>query len=195
MKWSQPGRVAFLLAGMLLLGACASPRPVNFQPPPLHHTGPDIQIADIDVLAVTPAMDEFLHRYILPYPNSHTKIELLYQTALPSGVLDFNYDESLTLTAAEAFEMHSGNCVGFANMMVALARRAGLKAYYQEIYKEPEWSMNQDTLFLVKHVNVVVQTAGMNYILDVSGLRFGKSAHRQIVDDNYAKAFYLNNLG
>jgi len=192
---SLPGKAAFLLAGLLLLGACASPRPINFQPPPLRHAGPEIQIADVDVLAVTPEMDEFLQRYILPYPNSHTKIQLLYQTVLPSGVLDFDYDESLTLTAAEAFEMRSGNCVGFANMMIALARRAGLKARYQEIFQQPEWSMNEDTLFLVKHMNVVVETSSMNYILDVSGIQFGKSAHRQIVDDNYAMAFYLNNLG
>jgi len=191
----QPGKAAILLACMFLTGACASLQLANLQPPPLRHAGPEIQIADVDVLAVTPEMDQFLQRYILPYPNAHTKIQLLYQTALPSGVLDFDYDESVTMTAAEAFETHSGNCVGFSNMMIALARRAGMNAYYQEIIKQPEWSLYEDTLFLSKHVNVVVETPTRNYVLDVSGLQYGPRARQQIVDDSYAKAFYFNNLG
>jgi len=184
-----------LLVAMLLLGACALPQLTNLQPPPLRHTGPEIQIGDIDVLVVSPAMDEFLERYILPYPNSRTKVQLLYGTMLPSGVVDFDYNEPLTLTASEAFEKRSGNCVAFANMMIALTRRAGLKAHYQEIVKQPEWSMNEDTLFLVKHLNVIVETSRMDYVLDISGLRFSQSAQRRIVDDDYAKALYLNNLG
>ena len=141
-KSIRPGRTALLLAVWFLLGACASRQTVIPGPPRLVHSGPEVQIVDVDVLAVTPAMDEFLDRYILP-PNSQTRTHLLYQTVLDTGVLAFDYDESRTLTAAEAFDTHSGNCIGFSNMMVALAREAGLKANYQEITEIRVWAMNE----------------------------------------------------
>ena len=142
-----------------------------------------------------PRWTTFLERYILPYENSQTRVHLLYQTVLKSGVLGFNYDESRTLTAAQAFETRSGNCIGFSNMMIALARRAGLKASYQEIAELREWEMNDETVLLVKHVNVVVEGRRENYVLDVSGIQIGPNASRRLVSDHYAKALYLNNLG
>jgi tetratricopeptide (TPR) repeat protein len=191
----RPGRSALLLGGVILLSACASLQPVNPEPPRLQYPGPEIQIPEVDVLAVTPAMDVFLERYILPYTNSRTQTHLLYQTVLKTGVLGFKYDESRTLTAAEAFATRSGNCIGFANMMIALARRAGLKASYQEIAELRQWEMNDETMLLVKHVNVVVEGRRENYVLDVSGINIGPAALRRIVSDDYAKALYLNNLG
>jgi len=188
-------RGLFALAVTLALSACASRQLAEFDPPRLDHPGPEVQLTDVDVLAVSPAMEQFLARYILPYPNSQTKIHLLYQTMLNGGIIGFTYDESVTLTAAEAFETRSGNCVAFANMIIALARQAGLKAHYQEIVKFPEWSMNDDTVLLVKHVNVVVEGPGKDYVLDISGLQFGPEAQRRMVKDDYAKALYLNNLG
>lgn len=65
-------RVVVLLASILLLGACAYQRPTNLNPPPLHHDGPIVPVADVDVLALSPEMEEFLERYILIYSNKHT---------------------------------------------------------------------------------------------------------------------------
>lgn len=184
-----------MLFCMLMVGACATQQLSEFTPPRLQHPGPGVQIPDVDVLAVSPAMDQFLERYILPYKNPETKIQLLVESSLRNGVLNFDYDESQTLTAEEAFSTHSGNCVGFSNMMIALTRRAGLKARYQEITREPEWSMDEETMLLLKHLNVVVETARTDYVIDVSGLEISPNARRRIVEDNYAKALYLNNLG
>ena len=123
-----PGRVKLLLLGMLILGGCASIQPGKLTPPPLQIAGPAVQIEEVDVLAVSPAMEKFLQHYILKYSNPQTRLELLTSSVTSSGVLGFRYDESHTLTAAEAFEKHKGNCIGFSNMLVALARRAGLDA-------------------------------------------------------------------
>jgi len=189
------GRLILLLAGMLLLAGCASQQISNLKPPLLLHAGPEVQVADVDVLAVSPTMEEFLERYILPYPNRHTRLTLLMNAASANGVLGFVYDEGLTLTSAEAFDTRAGNCIGFANMLVALARRAGLKAEYQEVFRQPEWYSREDTVLLVKHINVVLESAGYTYVMDVSGVRFSPNVRRRVINDDYAKALYLNNIG
>jgi len=194
-RFSLPGRAMLLLAGMLLLSACASPQLAKFTAPSLLHAGPEVQLADVDVLAVSPEMEEFLEQYILQYANSQTRLYLLGNSMTSTGVLGFEYDDSSTLTAAEAFESRTGNCIGFSNMMIALARQAGLKASYQEIIRRPVWSSREDTVLLLKHVNVVIESRNFDYVMDLSDLRVNQMTQRRIVDDSYAKALYLNNLG
>lgn len=185
-----------LLLLAVYLSACSSAPPVRFDPPPpLLHEEARVQVNDVDVLEVTPEMDAFLEKYILPYNNSQTRLHLLSTAVNSSGVLGFEYDPGMTYTAAEAFEKRSGNCIAFANMMVALARRAGLKAAYQEIIRNPTWTSVDDTVLLVKHVNVVIESSKYTYVMDASDLEISQLAQRRIVSDNYAKALYLNNLG
>jgi Flp pilus assembly protein TadD len=191
----RSGRLKLLLAVTFMLTACASVNQGKLTPPPLNNQGAVVHVNDVDVLAVSPAMDEFLERYILKYSSSQTRLELLTSSVTSSGVLGFDYDESRTLTAAEAFETRSGNCMGFANMMVALARRAGLKARYQEVFRRPEWSDHEDdTVLLVKHINVVIETHRDIWVVDVSGIKIHPTARRRFIDDSYAKALYLNNI-
>ena len=191
----QSGSIVLLLAGMLLLSACASIHHEKLIPPPLQTDSPAVQVDDVDVLAVSPAMEEFLERYILIYPNKQTRLELLTSAVTRSGMLGFHYDEAETLSASEAFEKRAGNCIGFSNMMIALARRAGLNAYYQEVFRRPEWSdFEDDTVLLVKHINVVVETRVATWVVDVSGIKIHPTSRRRIIDDGYAKALYLNNI-
>lgn len=191
----SPGRLLFLLAVLSLLNACATVQTERITPPPLLNAGPVIQVDDVDVLAVSPEMDAFLERYISKYQNPRTRLDLLIRSVMVSGNLGFEYDESRTMTASEAFRTRSGNCVAFSNMIVALARRAGLEAEYQEVFLRPVWSDHlDDTVLLVKHVNVVVKSRQFSWAIDVSGVEIRPTDRRRIVDDGYAKALYLNNI-
>ena len=96
------GRLMLLLTGMLVLGACASTPLESVTPPPLKNAGPPVQVADVDVLAVSPEMEAFLDRYVLKYKNPHTRMELLITAVTRSGVLGFQYDETQTKTATGA---------------------------------------------------------------------------------------------
>lgn len=184
-----------LLAGILILSACASVQPEGVTPPPLRYPGPVVQVADVDVLAVSPDMDKFLERYVLKYSNPQTRLEMLVTAVVKSGVLGFDYDGTHTMTASEAFKSRKGNCVAFSNLLVALARRAGLDAHYQEVYLRPQWSdFEEDTVLLFKHVNVVVESKNMSWVVDVSRLDIRPTDRRRIVKDSYAKALYYNNI-
>jgi len=196
------GRIMVLLVGISMLSACVSMlsacvsvQPGNVTPPPLQYPGPVVQVDDVDVLSVTPAMDKFLERYVLKYSNPQTRLEMLLTAIIKSGVLGFEYDDSKTKTASEAFESRRGNCVSFSNLMIALARRAGLDAHYQEVFIRPDWSdFEDDTVFLYKHVNVVIKSGDDSWVIDVSGLDISPTDRRKIIDDSYAKALYLNNI-
>jgi tetratricopeptide (TPR) repeat protein len=185
---------AWLLV-ILLLVSCTPQGLVRHVPPPELLNARDIEVAAVDLLQLTPEMEAFLERYILPYNDSQTRLFMLTTAVTSAGVLGFEYDERRTLTAAEAFRMRTGNCVGFANMMVALARRAGLKAYYQEVIRNPEWTSDGETVLLVKHVNVVVESKKYTYVMDASNLNISPFAQRRLVSDRYAEALYMNNLG
>ena len=179
----------------LLLAGCATQPPAHLDPPPLRGDFPQVHVTDVDVMAVSPDMEAFLEKYILEYSNTHTRMTLLMDATSANGVLGFEYDNMHTLTSVDAFNRRSGNCIGFANMLVALARRAGIKASYQEVLRRPEWSTREETVLLVKHINVILEGAGYVYVMDVSGLRISPTARRQVISDNYAKALYFNNLG
>jgi len=189
------GRAMLLLVCTLMLGACASQQSKNPAPPPLLNHGPEVQVSDVDVLAISPEMVEFLERYVLKYSDKHTRQYLLMNSITPNGVLGFEYDAALTLTAKDSFERRTGNCIGFANMMIALARRAGLKAEYQEVLRRPEWSSHEDTVLLIKHINVLIYSPGYTYVVDVSGIKMNPNMRRRVIKDKQAKALYLNNIG
>ncbi|MCW8925685.1 MAG: tetratricopeptide repeat protein [Xanthomonadales bacterium] len=183
------------MSAVFWLCGCATQQLVNSQIPPLRVNEPVAQVADVDVVAVSPEMDAFLEQYILPYNSIHTRMTLLMDAVSGNGVLDFDYDDGFTLTSVDAFKTHAGNCIGFANMLVALARKSGIKASYQEVLRRPEWSTREDTVLLVKHINVILEGAGYTYVMDVSGIRISPAARRQVISDSYAKALYFNNLG
>ena len=183
------------LSVALTLGACTSQQSKRSAIPPLRIYGQVEQAPDVDILAVTPEMEVFLEQYVLPYRDARTRFNMLTLAVVSSGVLGFHYNETRTLTASEAFETRSGNCIGFANLMVALARKSGLTAKYQEVRRMAEWSSRADTLLLVKHINVVISGPGFSYVVDVSGLNFRSEAPTRLVSDAYAKTLFYNNIG
>lgn len=184
-----------VLTAVLWLAGCATQPPVSFELPPLRIDGPAVHVSDVDVLAVSPEMEAFLEKYVLAYPNMHTRMTLLMDAVSANGVLGFDYDDAYTLTSVDAFDARAGNCIGFANMLVALARKAGIKAQYQEVMRRPEWSTREDTVLLVKHINVILAGSAYTYVMDISGISISPLARRRVISDSYAKALYYNNLG
>ena len=180
--WS--GTLILFLVGTLMLGGCSSIQHESVTPPPLKDAGPEVQVNDVDVLAVSPAMEKFLERYVLIYGSPQTRLEMLTTAVSRAGALGFEYNETQTRNSSEAFKARAGNCVAFSNLMIALARRAGLVAHYQEVFLSPEWSEFADgTVLLVKHVNVVIETREMSWVVDVSGIKIKQTNRRRLVDD------------
>ena len=187
---SRLGAIACTFA----LTACTAPA-LRAPLPPLEHSGAPHGVSPVDTLALSPAMGRFLDQYVRPYPDPDTRVQLLAMAVSSDAMLGFRYDDRATYTASEAYEARSGNCVSYANLVVALARASGLRAHFQEVALESEWEERGDTLVLPRHINVVIETRRSAWVLDASGLKFGPEARRKKLDAAEALAVYYNNLG
>lgn len=187
-----------LLAAVLAAGltACASPALRDDPPIPPLSGHPPRTIADVDLLTTSDEMVEFTERYARQgHEEDAGKAWMLAYAALDPYLLDFSYDPLVTLPADEAFRARRGNCLTFSSLFVAMARSAGLSAWYQEVQIPPKWSAVNETLLVSKHVNAVVSEHGRKYIIDVSRRNPSPGERTRRLSDREATAQYFNNLG
>jgi tetratricopeptide (TPR) repeat protein len=183
-----------LLTG-LLAAACAS-SPFH-EPPAIPELTdqPRHEIPDVDLLAMTPEMEEFVARHSGRGSRWQNGTWTLAYAAMDPYLLDFDYDPHVTLPADQAFERGVGNCLSFSSMFVAMARKAGMKAYFQEVEIPPTWSNVEDNLLVSKHVNAVVYSEGHTFTVDVSRRKTREVEQTRRLSDAEARAQYYNNLG
>jgi Flp pilus assembly protein TadD len=186
-------RLPALFVAMLLAACSSVPQRQPAVPALLGHV--PIEIPDVDLLRLTPEMHEFTERHAKRSSDNAGKAWRLAYAALDPYLLDFDYDPMVTLPADEAFRTGRGNCLTFSSMFVAMARDAGLKAWYQEVILPPEWSAVNETLLVSKHVNAVVAEWGSRYVIDVSRRKKMPLEETRRMDDEEALAQYYNNLG
>lgn len=178
----------------MLLAACSSLPHKQPDIPPLAGHAP-LEIPDIDLLRLTPEMRAFTNRYAKRKADDSGKTWAFAYAVLDPSLLRFEYDPMVNLTADEAFRTGRGNCLTFSSMFVALARDAGLDAWFQEVIVQPDWSAVNEILLVSKHVNAVVAERGGRYVIDVSRRKKQPlEATRRLSDDEALAQFY-NNLG
>lgn len=177
-----------------LLIACA---PIDTRtpdiPPLLGHD--TVEVEEFDPLGLSPEMERFVQTQLSGRKNSETRAWRLAIAMLDPWSFDFTYDPQVTLTAEEAFRQRRGNCLTFSNMFVAMARSAGLDAWYREVDILPEWTNVDDTLLVSKHVNAEVHDRLNSYVVDVSRRQVQKGERARRLSDREAVAQFYNNLG
>ncbi len=183
-----------VLAMSVIISSCAVQTQRTTIFPPLENQ-PHVEIDNVDFLAVSASMKRFIGNYAPEDMDSGRKAWNLAYAALNPVLLNFDYDPSLTLTAADTFKRRSGNCLSFSNMFVAMAREAGLKAWFQEVKLPPQWTRVNKTFLVSMHVNVVVQGDRSDYVVDVSGVKRAKWIRIRKLSDAEAEAQYYNNHG
>lgn len=200
-KRPYPQRLAFSVGARALavtlalsLGACANQKPFGDPVASLH--GQVIPpITDFDFHAVTPAMEAFTAQHTGAKGSRDQRAGTLIWALTNEFMFPFAYDPGLTLSSVETFEQHSGNCLSFSSMLVAMARRAGLEAWYQEVEIPPQWQSVNRTLLVSMHINVVIQGNHDQWVVDISGKDSSKGRKVKRISDADAKAQYFNNQG
>jgi len=185
----------WLLALAMLLAGCTSVTPSE----PAADISPDallagtvlgkisedarvrVSIVDTDVLSLSPEMSAFVDQYVDRDANDYRKLhQLIY---------------ALIEELHDALPIY-GNCLSFTNMFVALARNVGLKVSYQEVDIPPDWTRNDGTFMLNRHVNVHVDLgqAGERIVdFNIGDLR--TTYDRRVISDDRALAHFYNNKG
>lgn len=190
--------IGFRLAGALILivslGACGSV-PVTVPDIPVLENQPRNEIPTVELLRVSPEIREFVRRHGGAEYATHSRAWSLAYAALDPYLLDFEYDPLLTLPADQAFKSGRGNCLTFSSLFVAMAREAGLEAWFQEVEIPPEWSNVNDTMLVSMHVNAIVRDRRNEYTVDVSRRKQQAVEKVRRLSDTEAAAQYYNNLG
>ncbi len=182
------------MTACIVLTSCATQTWHQPEIPPLGNL-PAHTVPDIDILAVSAEMTDFLDQHVPPGMRESDKAFALAYATLNSNFLAFKYDPAITLSAQDAFDQKTGNCLTFSNLFVALAREAGLRAWYQEVEVPQKWSSINETLLVNLHVNAIVQDRRTEYVIDVSSNKPGTDSHSRRISDQQAHAQFYNNLG
>jgi tetratricopeptide (TPR) repeat protein len=186
--------LALIAALSPMLSGCAHQAVGQITFPPLE-AQPERIIENVDILAVSDEMNRFLDRYAASDLDKNERAWSLVHALSDRMLMRFEYDSYLTLTAQQAFAQHTGNCLAYSSLVVALARAAGLKAWFQEVGVPPNWDSAEETMLVGKHINAVVQTPRGHYTLDVSGEELLDTYRKRKVSDAEATAQYYNNMG
>jgi len=151
--------------------------------------------ADADILELSPDMIQFLDEQVDRKENPYQQLKQLVYAVIGGGQFDLEYDGS-TLTAEETFHSRHGNCLSFTNMFVAMARRLGLRARYQEVEIPPNWSLAGQSFLISEHVNALVSFSNDDdAIVDFNYYGSESVFEMHVISDQRAFAHYYNNIG
>ena len=150
--------------------------------------------SDITPLATTPEIRQFAHATVRGNADPEQRIVALARGLISNDALGMKYQADATHTAAEAFQLGSGNCMGFANLLIALAREAGLNAQYELVSQWPDWDKVGNVLVSSLHMRVASRVAGKRLTFDFYPDPIEPTFSAHPVSDNDALAHHLNNL-
>ncbi|MGM9514148.1 tetratricopeptide repeat protein [Roseateles sp. DB2] len=160
-RLSAPLRLAGMALLLGLLQACATaPRSPLPLPPLLDEAlAPAAALPSReDLLALSPAMKEFLEQTVQPKVQAHGVKEGLLKALYRDGQLRLQYDAEKTRTAAETFADGRGNCLSLVLMTAAFAQELRLPVYFRSVLVDPQWSRSDSLIFQAGHVNLGLGT-------------------------------------
>lgn len=159
-------------------------------------SGPDsANDLDVDILALSPEMMDFLDRNVKVVGNRDEQLRRLARSVMNPGEFQLDYDDS-TRTAQDTFEIRRGNCFSFTSMFVAMSRYLGLEASYQEVEIPPNWSMSGQSYIFSQHINAYVDLLnGRTRVVDFNSYDYVIEHGSRKISDERAFAHFFNNLG
>ena len=164
---------------------------------PLAREAPNVDLADINMLAISPEMIAFINEYVDREARQADRLAQLLQAVLGGDRFSIAYDDS-TRTAESAFHNRRGNCLSFTNMFIAMARNVGLDAHYQEVEIPADWSLSGQTFLISEHINVLVDVrSALSRVVDFNSYQAAVDveADSVVISDARARAHYFNNIG
>ncbi|NNF52096.1 MAG: hypothetical protein HKN59_06630 [Gammaproteobacteria bacterium] len=150
---------------------------------------------DVNPLETSEELKAFVRKHAAGKASAKERMLALAKAVFSPDGLALTYNESATYTAAEAFAMAHGNCMGFSNLMVAAARELDISADYELMSNYSGWQRQGDLLVRTMHVRVVSQIRDQKLVFDFFPDPVSPGSWSRPLDDSQALAHHLNNLG
>ncbi|MEM1155673.1 MAG: transglutaminase domain-containing protein, partial [Pseudomonadota bacterium] len=153
------------------------------------------KLPELNLLAMDDAMKAFVLRYTEDVHKPGMKVRTLLRALRSPGILDLQYEAFAEGSAIETFHRGTANCLSFANLFVALSRKAGLQANYQWQEVRPQWNRANERVQVGLHVNVVVRMRdGSEVVVDIDPRSSPIVDGSRLLTDTEAEALHLNNV-
>lgn len=189
------------LCAVLLLVACST-TPKHAAPPMLfadaQFGAAPAELQNLDLFAVSPAMQEFLTHEVPKYIRRDGASRGLYEAM--RAKLRIDYDASTTRTAAETFDAKAGNCLSLVVLTAALARPLNIDVRYRFVPRVRTWTRTQGMLLQNGHVNIALSPRMMAgsgvhpaLIVDFVPAEDLETQVAREIEQNEVTAMYLNN--
>ncbi|PIE89904.1 MAG: hypothetical protein CR997_08800 [Acidobacteria bacterium] len=140
-------------------------------------------------------MKAFLDQHVMRRATDMDKLKALVYAIFDEERLGMKYSNHETLTPNETFDHHTGNCLSFTGMFIAMARHCGLNVRFQEVSDVSTWSQNGKFMIFNQHMNAVVSINGRQLEVDFNYHIDKDFKITRFVSDERALAHYYNNLG
>jgi Tfp pilus assembly protein PilF len=195
-----------LVAGLLALTGCAS-SPLAQAPQRLFKDAlfapAPVPVTAQSIFELSPQMQRYLNEEIALQSRRRGSRQGLIEALYSKGMLQLEYDASLTRTAAQAFEARRGNCLSLVLMTSAFAKALDLPLRYQSVYVDELWSRSGDLYFVSGHVNLslgrsLMDRSGKAPEADLLTIDFIppdqlRGQRSRVIDEATVVAMYMNN--
>lgn len=158
-------------AAALLVSACGSSPTL----PPTHaELLAQIQARGVDPerivfpTGLTDTMKRWVLQSVPEFGSDEERLNFLMVGLLSDRRLGITYESGYTGTAPEVFEQRKANCLSFSQLFVAMAREAGIPAYYLRVGDIDGYEQKGDLIIVSGHI-----TAG-----------YGEPTNRRVLEFN-----------
>lgn len=147
-----------------------------------------------EVLRLSPEMEEFLAANVAG-ASAEARLDSLMDALLARGRLDVSYSNVRTTTAAETYELRSGNCLSFTLMVAAMARHLGLEVRFREVGEVLSWNQRGALLLNSKHLYAEVPVGRGVVAVDFLPGADKRYRRPRLVGEDRVIAHFYSNLG
>jgi Flp pilus assembly protein TadD len=147
--------------------------------------------------AATPEMKEWAKEKLKHFSTAapEVKLQALQQAFFDPGEFEFDYEQTRTLTAEEAFAARHGNCMSFTSLFVATSRSVGIPTFLVAVRRQPEVERDAGLVVVNRHVVAGFRTPSKIFIYDFYFTTSTPYLSRRVIDDLAASAIYHTNIG
>ena len=144
----------------------------------------------------TPEMMAWAEEKLQSYGRKDDILQLtVLQNALFNASYSFTYDNTRTLTAADAFAAGEGNCMSFTSLFVAISRGLGYPTFLVSVRRAPRIEKTDGVVVVNHHVVAAFRSPRKVYIFDFYATSTEPYFHKRVIDDVTASAIFHTNLG
>ena len=147
--------------------------------------------------SATPEMEAWAKEKLRHFETAAPEVRLqaLQQAFFDPGEFEFDYEQTRTLTAEQAFAARHGNCMSFTSLFVATSRSLGLPTFLVAVRRQPEVERDAGLVVVNRHVVAGYRTPNKIFIYDFYLTSSTPYLSRRVIDDLSASAIYHTNIG